>query len=83
MERFQLKSMTAYGRGVSVFPYGRFTVEIQSVNRRFLEINIGLPRLFMRFEVDVRKQIAACIARGTVNVAISWKSEGAPPIAVT
>jgi uncharacterized protein (TIGR00255 family) len=83
MERYQLKSMTAYGRGVSVFPYGRFTVEIQSVNRRYLEININLPRLLMRFEVDLRKEIATHIGRGMLSVTVSWKSEGAQPILVT
>jgi len=83
MERYQLKSMTAYGRGSSIFPYGRLNIEIQSVNRRYLEINIGLPRLLMRYEVDLRKEIAAYVGRGMLNVSVSCKSEGAQPISVT
>jgi len=78
----QLKSMTAYGRGSSVFPYGRFTIEIQSVNRRFLEINLSLPRSFMRYEVDIRKQLAVSVGRGMLNVSLSWKSDGAQPVSV-
>ncbi|MFC2049183.1 YicC/YloC family endoribonuclease [Chlamydiota bacterium] len=72
---FQLKSMTAYGRGICDFECGRITVEIQSVNRRFLEVNVSLPRLFNRFEIDVRKQIAASIGRGMVNVSVGWKTD--------
>jgi uncharacterized protein (TIGR00255 family) len=82
MKRYQLKSMTAYGRGTSVFPQGRFIVEIQSVNRRHLEINLVVPRLFMRFEVDMRKQVAASVGRGMLNVFVSWKTEGAQPVTV-
>jgi uncharacterized protein (TIGR00255 family) len=82
MEKYPLKSMTAYGRGNSIFPYGRFLVEIQSVNRRFLEININLPRFLTRFENELRKRIANTIGRGTLNLYISFKAEGALPIAI-
>ena len=78
-----LKSMTAYGRGVVVFSYGRFTIEIQSVNRRYLEINVGLPRQFIRFEIEIRKIISASIGRGMINVSVSWKADAKQPISVT
>lgn len=74
--------MTAYGRGVVTFSYGRFTVEIQSVNRRFLEINVGLPRLFVRFETDIRKAVSSVIGRGMVNISVSWKTDAKQPISV-
>jgi uncharacterized protein (TIGR00255 family) len=83
MEHYQLKSMTAYGRGSSNFPYGRFTIEIQSVNRRYLEINLALPRIFMRFEIDIRKQIAESVGRGMLTLSLFWKTEGAQPVTVT
>jgi len=82
MTCYQLKSMTAYGRGISVFSYGRFTVEIQSVNRRYLELNVSLPRLFMRFEVDIRKVIAALVGRGMITVSISWRTDAKQPVSV-
>lgn len=72
---FHLKSMTAYGRAVKEFQFGRFTVEIQSVNRRHLEVNINLPRLLLRFETALRKKISQQIGRGSINVFISWKNE--------
>lgn len=63
--------MTAYGRSVLNTSLGRFTVEIQSVNKRFLEVNVHLPREFMRFEKEVRKWIVAKVKRGQINVYIS------------
>lgn len=79
---FQLKSMTAYGRGMSDFEFGRIIVDIQSVNRRFLEVNVSLPRLFARFEIDIRKQIAASIGRGMVSVSVGWKTDSRHPVAI-
>lgn len=81
-EAFYLKSMTAYGRGVSSFVYGRFSIEIQSVNRRFLEVNITLPKLFMRFEMDIRKQVAFHVGRGMVNVFVTWAPDLSQPASV-
>ena len=82
-EKFYLKSMTAYGRASSVFSFGFITIEIQSINRRFLEMNIGLPRILTRFEVDIRNHIASRTGRGSLNVSILWKAEGTQPITVT
>lgn len=72
---FHLKSMTAYGRGVSSFDYGTFTLEIQSVNRRHLEMSISLPRLLSRFEMLIRKTLTEHVGRGMVNVFVGWSSE--------
>ncbi len=80
---FNLKSMTAYGRSMHNFAYGSFTVEIQSVNRRHLEVNINLPRLLARFEIPIRKKIAERVGRGMVNVLINWRSEAKSPVTVT
>lgn len=80
---FHLKSMTAFGRGVSEFSFGRFTVEIQSVNRRHLEVNVGLARPFVRFEMEIRKQVATCIGRGMISVSVSWKPEAQQPVSIT
>ncbi|MFZ0566266.1 MAG: YicC/YloC family endoribonuclease [Chlamydiales bacterium] len=75
--------MTAYGRGMSQFAYGRFIVEIQSVNRRFLEINVGLPRFFIRFEMEIRKWVAKQIGRGSVHVSLLWKGDPKHPVSIT
>lgn len=79
---FQLKSMTAYGRGSATFAYGSFSVEIQSVNRRYLEVNINLPRLLARFEIPLRKKVSERVGRGMVNVSIGWRCEMQTPVKV-
>lgn len=78
-----LKSMTAYGRGSALTPLGRFVAEIQSVNRKYLEINTALPRELMRFEIDVKKWAAAQIFRGQVNIRIFAHFDKVAPVAVT
>lgn len=78
-----LKSMTAYGRACSVSSIGHFTVEIQSVNRKHLEINTFLPKELLRFDADVKKWIAVRVGRGQVNVKISVTFDRVSPLVVT
>lgn len=78
-----LKSMTAYGRGCVVSALGRFSVEIQSVNRKHLEINTSLPSEFLRFDSDVKKWISSVVGRGQVNVKICVAFEKTSPLTVT
>jgi uncharacterized protein (TIGR00255 family) len=82
MKRYQLKSMTAYGRGSALFPYGRFTIELQSVNRRTLEINLTCPRLFAQFEIEMRKLIAASVGRGVVTATLLWRMDEKQPVTI-
>lgn len=77
-----LKSMTAYGRGSFVSPVGHFTVEIQSVNRKFLDINVSLPKELLRYEIDIKKWIAKHVVRGQVNVRVSIDYEEISPLIV-
>jgi len=77
-----LKSMTAYGRATVVSSLGRFSVEIQSVNRKHLEINTFIPSLLMRFDSDIKKWISAVVGRGQVNVRISVVFEKGTPLKV-
>jgi len=65
-----LLSMTAFGRGECKNKNGRFSVEIQSVNRKYLEINVVLPRQFTSIEPDIRRLIGEKLDRGKVNVLV-------------
>lgn len=78
-----IKSMTAFGRGSCSFSAGVVTVEIQSVNRRHLEINVSSPDIFRRFDVIVKKLIERRIGRGMINVYIEWKVEANDSVTVT
>lgn len=77
-----LKSMTAYGRSSLATQFGRFTVEIQSVNRKHLEINTMLPSEFFRFDSDIKKWISSVVGRGQVNVKIRVIFEKTSPLTV-
>ena len=49
-----IRSMTGYGRSEALTEEYRLVVEIKSVNHRFLDLNIRMPRLFNRFEARTR-----------------------------
>lgn len=78
-----LKSMTAYGRSSVNSSSGQFTVEIQTVNRKYLELNLFLSKELMRFENEIRKWISAKIFRGSVSIKIIAKYVKESPLVVT
>lgn len=78
-----LNSMTAYGRACVVNTLGRLTVEIQSVNRKHLEVNTFLPKELLRYDTDIKKWLAAAIHRGQVNVKIFAVYDSLSPFKVT
>jgi len=66
-----LLSMTAFGRGEQNFGGRTWTVELRSVNHRFCDIKIRLPRKLAGLEDLVRKEVAAAYTRGHVEVTIN------------
>ena len=66
-----IKSMTGFGRG-SIEQDGRsFTVEIKSVNHRYCDLNIKMPKSLMSLEDRIRKSIQEKVNRGKVDVFIT------------
>src|SRR5688572_25656185 len=65
-----MKSMTGFGRSEREAPFGKLVVEIQSVNRKYFELNISLPKEFSRFENEVRKKVSEQVQRGLVWVRV-------------
>jgi uncharacterized protein (TIGR00255 family) len=65
-----LISMTGFGRTRFEASFGRIVVEIQSVNRKYLEMTTYLPKELIRFDLEIRKWIGESISRGQVNVRI-------------
>ncbi len=76
------RSMTAYGQASIHSDLGHFTVEIQSVNRKFLEINIVLPKELSRFEVDMKKWFLHHVSRGQVTVKVFANFENRVPFLI-
>lgn len=77
-----LKSMTAYGRNSQESSFGSFSVEIQSVNRKFLEINLLLPKEFFHLEEIIKKWVSSKISRGQVTVKISADFKAQSPLVI-
>lgn len=69
-------SMTGFGRGESNGQGYHFSVEIKSVNHRFLEIMVKTPRSLQIFEDSLRKAIQQRIQRGRIEVYVNLKETG-------
>ena len=78
-----VKSMTGYGRAVETVNGREFTVEVRSVNNRYLDCTVKLPRNLSFGEDAVKQAVKASISRGKVDVFVSVRSEGAQETAVS
>ena len=78
-----VKSMTGYGRAVETVNGREFTVEIRSVNNRYLDCTVKLPRSFSFAEEAVKAAVQAAVSRGKVDVYISVRSETEADVQVT
>ena len=78
-----VKSMTGYGRAVETVNGREFTVEIRSVNNRYLDCTVKLPRTLSFAEDTVKQAVKASISRGKVDVFVSQRSEGMPEVTVS
>ena len=65
------RSMTGFGRAEAVNENRKLTVEMKSVNNRYLDFNIRMPKKFNRFEAAIRALLKEEIGRGKVDVFIS------------
>jgi uncharacterized protein (TIGR00255 family) len=71
-----MRSMTGYGRGQSVRNGSKFTVELNSVNRKQSDVVVTLPRELAELEPRVRDVINAEVTRGRLNVVIACHHSG-------
>ncbi|MGH4119993.1 YicC/YloC family endoribonuclease [Clostridium sp.] len=66
-----IKSMTGFGRGTCEKDGKSFTIEIKSVNHRYFETNIRMPRVLIAFEDKIRKIINEKVKRGKLDVFVT------------
>lgn len=78
-----MKSMTGYGKGVSCNEEMQLTVELKSVNHRFLDINTKIPRAFIAHEDVIRTVLSENLSRGHVDVFINVEQLSQRPRKVT
>lgn len=74
MRQIMVRSMTGYGRFETENDTSRLTVEIKSVNHRYCDISLRLPRNLAAFDADIRKQIKDSVSRGKIDVYIAYES---------
>ena len=75
-----VKSMTGYGRAVETVNGREFTVEIRSVNNRYLDCTVKLPRALSFAEDAVKQAVKGTISRGKVDVYVTQRAEGVPDV---
>ena len=68
-----IRSMTGYGRSELISDSCRIAVEIKSVNNRYLDINVKMPRQLNQLEAQIRKELKKYMQRGKVDVFISYE----------
>ena len=78
-----IKSMTGYGRAVETVNGREFTVELRSVNNRYLDCTVKLPRSVSFAEETVKQAVKASISRGKVDVFVTIRSENGADAKVT
>ena len=70
-----IKSMTSFGRAQGEEGKGYlFSIEMKSVNNRYLDLNIRMPKFMISLEEEIRKMINTRLNRGKVDVFINYKS---------
>ena len=67
-------SMTGYGRAFVEIEGRQMTVEVKSVNHRFLDLSFRMPRNLMFLEDAARKAIGARLSRGHVDVFVTYRN---------
>lgn len=78
----QRRSMTGYGAGTAETTDYRVVVEMKAVNQRFLEIAPHMPRAFGAWEGDLRELIRTRVARGKLDVYVSFEDRSEKRYAV-
>jgi len=79
-----IESMTGYGQGEVERDGVKISVEVRSVNNRFLDLQIRMPKFLHPLESRVRETAGSLIGRGKLNLSLTWEQmdEGAVRISV-
>ena len=78
-----IQSMTGYGRGEATLRERTITVEIRSVNNRYLDCSVKLPRMYVFAEDAIKSRVQGSISRGKVDVFVSIDNSKAEQVSIT
>lgn len=68
-----IKSMTGFGRSESITKERKIVIEMKSVNHRYCDLNIKMPKKFNFFEAAIRSHLKQYIGRGKVDIFITYE----------
>ena len=78
-----LKSMTGFGRSKAENELREISVELKSVNHRYLDITVKVPRIYGFLEDAVKKVLASEVARGKLEVFVNIKNKEGSDVIIT
>ena len=78
-----IKSMTGYGRAKEILNKRDITVEVRSVNNRYLDCTVKMPRMYSFAEDAIKQHVQQAISRGKVDVYITVDASAADVAKVT
>ncbi len=70
-----IKSMTGYGKANLTKKSKEYQVEIKSVNHRYLDLSVKMPKVLSYLEEEVKKEIATQVKRGKIDVFITFQND--------
>ena len=71
-----IKSMTGYGKSTLCINSREYQIEIKTVNHKYSDISIKMPKVISYLEDDIRKEINSKIKRGKVDISITFEDYG-------
>ena len=74
-----IKSMTGFGKGEAIQANRKFIVEMKSVNHRYLDVSIKMPKKLNFFEASIRGELKKYLSRGKVDLYISLEDYNENP----
>ena len=78
-----IRSMTGYGRGEGVYEGVNVTIELRSVNNRYLDCSVKMPRTYIFAEEALKERIQSRVGRGKVDVFVNIAHTGGEALSVT
>jgi uncharacterized protein (TIGR00255 family) len=71
----KMRSMTGFGRAEVLLPIGKLVLEISSINRKYLDVTVHLPKELSSFEMDVRSVVGKKVSRGQLTLRYTLYAE--------
>lgn len=66
-----IKSMTGYGRAQRSADFCDITVEIRTVNHRYFDCNVRIPRIYVSMEEPIKSKVQSCVSRGKADIFVT------------